>query len=193
MLKERLKLLLEAHHNELKPEVRQIAPGTLLMRQGEKASELMLLTSGRVEIQLCQESNHICHTLTVIEAEELLGEMALFGIGEHSADVRVVETTAEVVVVDGSRCLKAMLYDVDIAMEMLAIISQRCIESNNIIRKLLEGIEAAKAGEGERLEDACESIRTHGYSLTAAADTLMSIAEERKTETKISEKDSQII
>ena len=177
MLKDRLKLLLEAHHQDLKPEVRQIEPGTLLMRQGEPASHLMLLTQGRVAIQLCQEPLRICHTLAVIEAEELLGEMSLFGIGQHTADVRVVEASAEVVVVDGSRCLKAMLYDVDIAMEMLTIISQRCVNSNTIIGELLEGIAAARHHSDDRLQAACQRIRPHGHALALAADDLLQLAD----------------
>lgn len=175
LLKERLKHLFEAHLQALNPEVRHHQPGDVLMRQGESATELMLLTSGRVAIEISQQPLNITHTLAVIEAEELLGEIALFGIGKHSATVKVVEVPAEVVVVKGNQCLQAMLYDVDIAIEILETISNRFAQSNNMLALLLDGITTANRDSSIDLNEVCKQLASEGYAFSQAADNLIKL------------------
>jgi CRP/FNR family transcriptional regulator, cyclic AMP receptor protein len=141
------------------------------MRQGDPAESLMLLTRGKVAIQI-RLTEAEPHTLAVIEAEELLGEMGLFGSGQHSADVRVVEGPAELVEVSGDNFLKTLLFDVDLAMEMLALVSQRCMRSNVVIGLLLDGIAASERGDTDQLGRLETEIKPLNYCLSKAMDRL---------------------
>ena len=71
-VRERFKLLLASHRDELAPVPRTAAPGELLLRQGSPARNLLLLTSGRVAVEL-HPAGEEPHTLMHLEAEELLG------------------------------------------------------------------------------------------------------------------------
>ena len=52
--RERLKVLLEAHEQDLNPQVITAEEGTVLCRQGEPVDTLMLLRKGRVAVDLHQ-------------------------------------------------------------------------------------------------------------------------------------------
>ena len=93
--RERLKVLLEAHQQELNPQRINASDGEVLFRQGEPVDTLLLLTSGRVAVDVHQ--GDAVHTLVVIEAVELLGEVGFFANGQHYADFRVVDGPAELV------------------------------------------------------------------------------------------------
>jgi CRP-like cAMP-binding protein len=181
VVRERMKLLLDIHHEELAPVRRQADVGELLMRQGQTADSLMLLTRGKVAIQI-QLIEAEPHTLAVIEAEELLGEMGLFGSGQHSADVRVVEGPAELVEVSGDNFLKTLLFDIDLAMEMLALVSQRCMRSNQVIGLLLDGIAASERGDTDQLGRLATEIEPLNYCLSKAMDRLLAIGHGRSSQ-----------
>ncbi|MFM7312664.1 MAG: cyclic nucleotide-binding domain-containing protein, partial [Cyanobium sp.] len=85
-VRERFKLLLASHRDELAPVPRTAEAGELLLRQGATAGSLLLLTRGRVAVEL-HPAGEQPHTLMHLEAEELLGEMGLFGNGRPSTDV----------------------------------------------------------------------------------------------------------
>lgn len=178
VVRERMKLLLDIHHEELAPVRRLVASGELIMRQGDPAESLMLLTSGKVAIQV-RLIEPEPHTLAVIEAEELLGEMGLFGSGQHSADVRVVEGPAELVEVSVDNFLKTLLFDVDLAMEMLALVSQRCMRSNEVIALLLSGIAAGERGDTTQLSHLEKAIQPLNYCLSTAMERLVTIGKAR--------------
>jgi len=110
LVRERMKLLLAAHNSEIVPVDVRAQPGELLLRQGAPAEQVLLLTQGTVAIQVRQGDGQP-HTLAVVEAEELLGEMGLFGDGVHSADVQVLDEPAQLLAVDSNQLLKAMLFD----------------------------------------------------------------------------------
>jgi CRP-like cAMP-binding protein len=155
--------------------VRKAEEGELLMHQGDPADRLMLLIRGKVAIQL-QLLEPQPHTLAVVGAEEVLGEMGLFGTGRHSADVRVVEGPAELIEVSGDRFLKTLLFDVDLAMELLALVSQRCLRGNEVIGLLLDGIAAAHRGDGAQLERIAERIQPLDYCLSLAMRRLQDLS-----------------
>ena len=174
VVRERMKLLLEAHGNEITTTDYVAQEGDLLLEQGETANQILLLNKGSVAIQLRQ--NHgTPHTLTVIEAEEILGEMGLFGNGVHSADVRVVGGPAHLTVIDGNQMLQAMLFDTDLSMEILALIAQRCLRSNQMMGLLLDGIAAAHTQDAAALEQCCQALRQLSHSMETAADRLASL------------------
>jgi CRP/FNR family cyclic AMP-dependent transcriptional regulator len=175
LVRERLKLLLAGHDSEIKPVELTAEPGALLLRQGMPAEQVFLLIAGAVAIQVRQGEGEP-HTMAIVEAEDLLGEVGLFGNGVHSADVRVLDAPAQLIAVDGNDLLKALLFDTDLSVELLSLISQRCLQSNDVMGLLLDGIQAAHSGDQPALERTCEALRLRDHSLARAADRLRELA-----------------
>lgn len=176
VVQERMQLLLESHHQELRPLQRRFEAGELVLRQGEPARSVLLLTKGRVAIQL-RQLQEPPHTLAVVEAEELLGEMGLFGSGVHSADVRVIDGPAELVEINGDEFMRTLLFDVDLAMELLGLVSQRCARSNEVIGLLLSGIAAAHRGDGRASGAIGAALEPMDHCLAKAADRLQELGQ----------------
>ncbi len=171
IVRERMKLLLAAHDSNIVAETFEATKGTLLMRQGDAAERVLLLTKGTVAIQVRQDGAEPS-TLTVVEAEELLGELGLFGHGHHTADVQVIDGPAEVIAIAKDQLLQAMLFDSDLAIEMLQLSSQRCLQGNAVVGLLLDGITAAEHHNDALLQRTCAALREHGHSIALAADQL---------------------
>jgi CRP/FNR family cyclic AMP-dependent transcriptional regulator len=177
IVRERMKLLLAAHNSEIIPVEVHGEPGELLLRQGAPADRVMLLTEGTVAIQVSQSDGEP-HTLAIVEAKEFLGEMGLFGSGVHSADVKVLDEPAQLIAVDGDQLLKAMLFDADLSIELLCLISQRCLQGNELVGLLLDGIKAAHRGDSSLMETTCAALRLRRHSIAAAADQLETLLRE---------------
>ena len=184
IVRERMKLLLAAHNSEITPQPFTAEPGDLLLQQGASAERLLLLTEGSVAIQV-RQGDGPAHTLAIVEAEELLGEMGLFGNGVHSADVVVVGGPAQLLAVDGDQLLQSMLFDADLSFEMLRLISQRCLQSNELVGQLLDGIKAAHAGDSLSLKPICMALDGCRYSMAEASDRLMQLARLREGATPL--------
>ncbi|MEB3266087.1 MAG: cyclic nucleotide-binding domain-containing protein [Cyanobacteriota bacterium] len=170
-VRDRMKLLLEIHQRELQPRERTAEPGELLLAQGQPADRVLLLTAGRVAIEV-RQLEATPHTLAVVEAEDLLGEMGLFGTGRHSADVRAVDGPVRYVEVPGDGFLRTLLFDGDLAMELLTLVCQRCTRSNEVIGLLLDGIAAAHRGDRQQLGRITAAIAPLDHCLGKAADRL---------------------
>lgn len=168
--RERLKLLLEAHQQELNPKRINAAEGDVLFRQGDPVDTLLLLTSGKVAVDVHQGNER--HTLAVVEAVELLGEVGFFANGQHYADFRVVDDGAELLALPGEDLLQAMLFDSDLAVEMLALVSERCRRGNRVISLLLSGIEAVHDHEIERLEQTTKELGGIHFCIAKASRQL---------------------
>ncbi|MBL6798387.1 MAG: cyclic nucleotide-binding domain-containing protein [Synechococcus sp. BS307-5m-G39] len=168
--RERLKLLLEAHQQELNPRPVTAKRGDVLFRQGDPVDTLLLLTSGKVAVDVHQGNER--HTLAVVEAVELLGEVGFFANGQHYADFRVVDDGAELLALPGEDLLQAMLFDSDLAVEMLALVSERCRRGNRVISLLLSGIEAVHDHEIERLEQTTKELGGIHFCIAKASRQL---------------------
>lgn len=171
IVRERMKLLLAAHDSNIVADTFEAAADSLLMRQGDPAERVLLLTKGTVAIQVRQDGGQPS-TLAVVEAEELLGELGLFGHGLHTADVRVIQGPADVIAIPGDQLLQAMLFDSDLSIELLRLSSQRCLQGNALVGLLLDGIKAADHDNDGLLEQTCDALRQHGHSFAMAADQL---------------------
>ena len=173
-LRERFKLLLETHRTELEPKMISLENGELLIKQGEKAEHCFLLVEGKVAIEL-KSNNESLHTLAVVEAEEFLGELALFGQGTHTCDVRVVDGSADLFKLRGEDLIKTMIFDSELVIELLALVSERCHKSNYLIALLLDGISAIHAKDEVFLEKTCKRLTPVNYSFAKAASNLKEI------------------
>ena len=168
--RERLKVLLEAHEQDLNPQVITAEEGTVLCRQGEPVDTLMLLRKGRVAVDLHQ--GPLVHTLAEIDAVELLGEVGFFANGQHYADMRVVNGPAELATMKGEQMLKAMLYDTDLVVELLSLVSERCRRGNRVIGLLLNGIEAVHKSQSDRLQHTSDQLGGIHFCVGKASDQL---------------------
>ena len=170
-VRERLKLLLATHANALHPKSLHAKPGELLLKQDAAAKHLLLLTQGKVAIEI-QQQGQSPHTLTVIEAEALLGEMGLFGDGTHSADVRVVDGPAELLQINGNDLLQALIYDSELLIELLALMSERVRNTNKVITLLLDGINGACKGDAILLDKALQDLKSLNQFVSQTAEQL---------------------
>lgn len=176
--RERLRLLLDAHQQELNPKSVQAPEGAVLCRQDEPVETLMLLTEGRVAVDVHQGQE--VHTLAVMEAVELLGEVGFFANGSHYADFRVVDGPAELLAIPGTELLQAMLFDTDLVVEMLALMSERCRRSNRVIGLLLSGIDAVHHGQEDRLQCATDQLCSLHSCVAEASHQLQRLQTENR-------------
>ena len=167
-VRERFKLLLDTHRKELKPQRIFLEKDQLLIHQGQKANYCFLLLDGKVAIQLRNKGQSL-HTLAVLEAEEFLGDLALFGEGSHTCDVRVVSKSAEFFQLRGEDLIKTMIFDSELVIELLAVVSERCQKANDLIGLLLDGISAVDNEDHLSLEETYKKLAPMNYSFLEAA------------------------
>ena len=176
--RERLKLLLVAHQQELNPEKVIASEGNVLFRQGDAVETLMLLTQGRVAVDIHHGDE--LHTLAEVEAVELLGEVGFFANGKHYADFRVVNGPAELLALPGQALLQAMLFDSDLVVEMLSLVSERCRRGNQVIALLLSGIEALHNDAQDRLEQTATELGGIHFCVAKASRQLQQLHQQHR-------------
>ena len=168
--RERLKLLLVAHQQELNPEQVVAAEGDILFRQGDSMETLLLLNHGRIAVDIHNGTE--IHRLAEVEAVELLGEVGFFANGKHYADFRVVGRASELLAIQGQEMLQAMLFDSDLVVEMLSLVSERCRRGNQVIAMLLSGIEAVHDDSQERIEQVTTKLGGVHFCIAKASRQL---------------------
>ena len=169
----RLQTLLQTHLKLLEPELLRPEPDAVLIEQGEIANSLLLVQRGHLAIDI-QRNGHPSRTIAQVGAGAVLGEMALFGIGEtrHSARVRVLDAGTEILRFSREALHSAVLFDAELAAEMLLVSSERCRNSNRMINLLLDGIDATTRGDALALMHICSNLRNGPDSMVEAAAQL---------------------
>ena len=183
----RLRNLLQTHQQQLEPELLHPERGAVLIEQDQIADSLLLVQQGRLAIEIHQ-NGHTARTIAEVGAGAVLGEMALFGIGEprHGARVRVLDANAEILRFTREALHSAILFDAELAAEMLLVSSERCRNSNQLINLLLDGIDATARGEALALTSICNKLRDGPDSMGLAAaqlEQLLTIAASARQET----------
>ena len=169
----RLRNLLQAHLKLLDPELLHPDPDAVLIEQGQIADSLLLVQQGRLAVEI-QQTGHASRVIAEVGAGAVLGEMALFGIGEprHGARVRVLDASTEILRFSREALHGAVLFDAELAAEMLLMSSERCRNSNRMINLLLDGIDATTRGDASALTHICSSLRNGPDSMGEAAAQL---------------------
>ena len=169
----RLRHLLQAHLKRLEPERLHPEPDAVLIEQGNIADSLLLVEQGRLAIEIRQHG-HAARTIAEVGAGAVLGEMALFGVGEtrHGARVRVLDANTEVLRFSREALHSAIIFDAELAAELLMVSSERCRNSNRMINLLLDGIDATSRGDGTALASICSMLRNGPDSMGQAAGQL---------------------
>ena len=142
--------------------------------QGTKAERVLLLTQGKVAIELNQ-NRKAPYTLAILEGEQLFGEMAVLSNGIYSADVKVIGSTAEFLVFQGEDLIRAMIFDSELMMELLALVCERFRKSNEVIGLMLDGMSALQDNEENLLENICEQLKAYKHSFKDASNQLNNI------------------
>ena len=169
----RLRNLLQTHLKLLDPELLHPDPDAVLIEQGQIADSLLLVQQGRLAVEI-QQTGHASRVIAEVGAGAVLGEMALFGIGEprHGARVRVLDASTEILRFSREALHGAVLFDAELAAEMLLMSSERCRNSNRMINLLLDGIDATTRGDASALTHICSSLRNGPDSMGEAAAQL---------------------
>ena len=169
----RLWNLLQTHQQLLEPELLRPEPDAVLIEQGEIADFLLLVQRGRLAIDI-HRNGHPSRTIAEVGAGAVLGEMALFGVGEtrHGARVRVLDAGTEILRFSREALHGAVLFDAELAAEMLLVSSERCRNSNRMINLLLDAIDATAGGDVPALAQICNTLRNGPDSMVEAAAQL---------------------
>jgi len=174
-IRQRLRELLSTHLDQLNPEPWAAEVGTVVLEQGARAQHVLLVQSGRLAVNVIDGAGQ-AQTLAVVEAGEILGEMGLFGDQRHTARVVVIEGPAQLLVVQDDALLRAVLFDSELALELLALSSRRCREGNHHLGLLLDGLQALHSGDLGALNQCCERLQQAPASLRHAGQLLNELA-----------------
>ena len=168
---DRLRLLLNTHREQLKPDVLQPKRDTVLLEQGAEADCLLLVNAGRLAIDV-QQPGCPFRTIAIVNRGAVLGEMALFGEARHGARVRALDDDSEVLRFSRQSLNQAMLFDTELMAEILAISSERCRKGNQLINLLLDGLDACVRRDADTLGTVCRGLRSGPDSIVSAAEQL---------------------
>ena len=165
--------MLETHRSVLAPELLRPTAGAVLIEQGSVADSLLLVQQGRLAVEVNQKG-HPTRTIAEVGPGDVLGEMALFGRSEarHGARVRVLDHNSELLRFSRDALHQAILFDCELAAEIVLISSERCRNSNRTLNQLLDGIDAAARHQTQALKDVCNHLRNGPDSMVLAADQL---------------------
>ena len=186
-IRSRLRQLLSTHLNQLQPITRSYAAGEIVIEQGEAAERVFLVSSGVLAVEHI-EAGHPARVLALVQEGEILlvqegeilGEMGLFGDNRHSAQVRVEQGPASLLVARSDDLLQALLFDTELVLEMLALSGARCRQANHNVALLLDAIQALSSSDSTALNACCTSLREGSPSLANAAEQLLQIQNNNK-------------
>ena len=130
-----------------------------------------------------QSRAHLSKSVALAEVEsvELLGEVGFFANGKHYADFRVVKGHAELLAIQGEALLQAMLFDTDLVVEMLSLVSERCRRGNQVIAMLLSGINAVHDDCPERIEQSMTELGGVHFCIAKASRQLQKMHQLRQS------------
>ena len=176
-VRERLKVLLSTHLTELEHTILRPELGDVVMEEGAKAERVLLVMAGQLSVEVKDAHGHP-QIVAIVGTDDLVGEMGLVGDYRHRATVRVNEGPAELPAVQADDLLKATLFDNEWVMELLALSSERCQQSNHHLGLLIEGLETIHDGN-ERLEQSCGQPATTAGVPRKATQLLEQLAQQQ--------------
>ena len=180
-IRDRLRMLVNTHLSTVSHETLMAAVGEVLIEQDSPAKRVLLVQTGELTVERC-EAGGTPQVIARIGPNELVGEMALIGDEHHSATVTVSSGPAEILVVQADDLLQAAIYDSDLVMELLALSSNRCRQTNSHLTLVLEALEALDQAHDASLERCCiELERCTDPGLSSAAQRLRRLGQAQTT------------
>ena len=156
-IRDRLRMLLSTHLSTISHQTLTPAVGDVLIKQGAPAVRVLIVQAGELKVERC-EPGGTPQVIARIGPDELVGEMALIGDQYHSASVMVSRGPAEILVVKADDLLQASIYDSDLVMELLALSSNRCRQTNRHLTLILEALGALDQEQSIALDRCCNEL-----------------------------------
>ena len=182
-VRERLTVLLSTYLTEIEHTSHRPELGDVVMEEGAKAERVLLVMAGQLSVEVKNAHGHP-QIVAIVGTDDLVGEMGLVGNYRHTTTVRVSEGPAELLAMHADDLLKATLFDNELVMELLALSSERCQQSNHHSGLLIEGLEALHDGNTETLEQSCAPLATTAGVPRKAAQLLEQLAQQLLKPTK---------
>ena len=180
-IRDRLRMLLNTHLSTVSHQTLTAAMGEVLIQQDSPAERVLLVQTGELKVERCEEGG-TPQVIAHIGPNELVGEMALIGDEHHSATVTVSSGPAEILVVQADDLLQAAIYDSDLVMELLALSSNRCRQTNSHLTLILEALQALDRAHDSTLERCCSELeRCSDPALSSAAQRLRRLKQAANT------------
>ena len=156
-IRDRLRMLLSTHLSTISHQTLTAAVGDVLIQQDTPAVRVLIVQTGELKVERC-EPGGTPQVIARIGPDELVGEMALIGDQYHSASVMVSRGPAEILVVKADDLLQASIYDSDLVMELLALSSNRCRQTNRHLTLILEALGALDQEQSTALDRCCNEL-----------------------------------
>ena len=175
-MRDRLRMLLSTHLSTLNHTTLKPAIGEVVIQQDTPAERVLVVQAGELRVERT-ESGGRPQLIATIGPDEMVGEMALIGDQRHSASVTVSRGPAELLAVKADDLLQAAIYDSDLVMELLALSSHRCRQTNHHLALILESLDALSTRDTPLLERCCEDLNKSGdQALCKTAEQLRRLA-----------------
>lgn len=149
-------------------EVRHLAAGEVVFREGDPGKEMFIVLSGRVRVQRRTRQGPV--TIATLGPGSFFGEMSLLEKLARSATV-VAEEPSDVIAIGEGRFLAALTAEPQLALRMMKVLSSR-------IRRLEEALLS-----GRPLEPSAPVLDAAGEAESAARPTDMAPAEDARPAT----------
>ncbi len=149
-------------------EVRHLAAGEVVFREGDPGKEMFIVLSGRVRVQ--RRTRHGPVTIATLGPGSFFGEMSLLEKLARSATV-VAEEPSDVIAIGEGRFLAALSAEPQLALRMMKVLSGR-------IRRLEEALVS-----GRPLEPTAPGLDAAGKMESAARATETAPAEDARSTT----------
>jgi CRP/FNR family cyclic AMP-dependent transcriptional regulator len=114
--------------------VRRVRRNDVIMRRGDRNGGMVVIMSGRVRIGVVSEDGKEA-TLSVLGANEVLGEMSLLDGEPCSADVTAQEDCV-LLVIDRSQFLALLRANSGLCLHLLALLSKRLRQTNSALEDM---------------------------------------------------------
>ena len=176
-VRDRLRMLVTTHLSRVNHQTIMAAEGEVLVQQDSPAEKVLLVKTGQLKVERCEEGGRP-QVIAHIGPNELIGEMALIGDQFHSATVSVTHGPAEILMVQANDLVQAAIYDSDLVMELLALSSNRCRQTNRHLALILEALEALEQNHASAVKRCCQKLeQSSEATLSVAAERLRQLAE----------------
>ena len=147
------------------------------MAEGDKAEHVLLVMSGQLIVGVKDAYGHP-QIVAIVKTDDLVGEMGLVGNYRHTATVRVSQGPAELLAVRADDLLKGTLFDNELVMELLALHSERCQQSNHDLGLVIEGLEALHEENAETLQESGRRLAATAGAPSKASQGLEQLAQQ---------------